>query len=80
MINEAEYIKKNGDELIDSLKKEMREGDEEGNAVRQQQIEKILFFREMTEAAEGANGVHGMLGENLEFDPALSLITRDDDD
>ena len=80
MINEAEYIKKNGDELIDSLKKEMREGDEEGNAVRQQQIEKILFFREMTEAAEGANGVQGMLGKNLEFDPAISLITRDDDD
>ena len=77
---EADYIKMNGDKLIENLQKEMIEGDEEGNEARQQQIEKIIFFRKIAKAADGATGMQNMLGENLEFDPALSLITRDDDD
>lgn len=77
---EAEYISNNGDELIENLRKEMIEGDEEGNEAKQKKIEQILFFRKIAEAAEGTNGMQSMLGENLEFDPALSLITRDDED
>ena len=80
VIMEAEYISNNGDELVENLRKEMIEDDEEGNEARQQKIEQILFFRKIVEAAEGANGMQSMLGENLEFDPALSLITRDDED
>ena len=80
VLADMEYMKKNGDELIKNLKREMKEGDEDGNAAKEKQIEKIIFLREMTEVAEGSAGVQSMLGKNLEFDAAISLITRDDDD